>query len=254
MLAIKSGGFQPAMEPISPYMEMGAYEALWLQKGATFKTIADRFRSDPYALPSDYITPDRARECAERATSKFSEAGIGRFGVRVNHAGEYPSRLREARNPVELLYYRGAWELSERPSVAIVGSRKASEVGKQRAARIARLMVERDITVVSGLAEGIDTAAHTAALEAGGTTIAVVGTPLHHVYPKTNYLLQERIARDFLLISQVPALRYDAQDFRQNRLFFPERNVTMSALTQATIIIEAGETSGTQTVHSEFLL
>lgn len=247
MLALRKGEFQPAVEPVSPYLEMGAYEALWLEKGASFKSIADRFRQDPLALPSDFVEPERARECAAAVTQKFSDAAIGRFGVRIHHAGEYPIRLREARNPIELLYYRGTWEVSERRSVAIVGSRKASDSGKQRAARIARLMAERDITVVSGLAEGIDTAAHTAALEVGGATIAVVGTPLHHVYPKANYLLQERIARDFLLISQVPALRYDQQDYRQNRLFFPERNVTMSALTEATIIIEAGETSGTLT-------
>ena len=247
MLTLKTKKFEPAMEPVSPYLEMGAYEALWLEKGASFKTIADKFRSDPYALPSDFIAPDRSRECAAAVTETFTKAGIVRFGVRVNQAGEYPCRLREARNPVELLYYRGAWELSERRSVAIVGSRKASEKGRMRAARIAKLMIEKGITVVSGLAEGIDSAAHIAALEAGGPTIAVVGTPLHHVYPKKHYLLQERIARNFLLISQVPALRYDQQDYRQNRLFFPERNVTMSALTEATIIVEAGETSGTLT-------
>jgi DNA processing protein len=128
-----------------------------------------------------------------------------------------------------------------------VGSRNASDEGVKRAARIARLLVEKNITVVSGLAEGIDTAAHKAALDAGGRTIAVIGTPLHHVYPKPNRALQEQIAREFLVISQVPALRYDQQDYRRNRLFFPERNATMSALTEATIIVEAGETSGTLT-------
>ena len=178
---------------------------------------------------------------------KFKDAGISRFGVRVNKAGDYPKRLREARHPIELLYYRGTWELTETRSVAIVGSRKASIEGQRRAARLARHLVERDITVVSGLAQGIDTAAHMAALEAGGKTITVIGTPLHHVYPKQNKALQERIANDFLLISQVPALRYDAQDYRVNRTFFPERNVTMSALTEATIIVEASDTSGTLT-------
>lgn len=247
MLALKPSAFQPAMEPVSPYLEMGAYEALWLEKGASFKSIADRFRANPLALPSDFVAADRAREYAAAVSEKFDHAGIGRFGVRVHHAGEYPERLREALNPVELLYFRGAWELSEERSVAIVGSRKASENGRKRAARIAKLLAGRGITVVSGLADGIDTAAHTAALEAGGKTIAVIGTPLHHVYPKANALLQERIARDFLLISQVPALRYDRQDYRQNRLFFPERNATMSALTEATVIVEAGETSGTLT-------
>ncbi|WP_084396417.1 DNA-processing protein DprA [Henriciella aquimarina] len=247
MLALQSGASKPAIEPVSPYLEMGAYEALWLEKGASFKSIADRFRNDPEALPSDFVPPEKARDCAKRVMERYHAAGIRKFGVRINHAGEYPPRLREARHPVELLYYRGAWELSEKRSVAIVGSRAASDAGKMRAARIARMMAEKSMVVVSGLAEGIDTAAHEATLEAGGPTIAVTGTPLHHVYPKQNHLLQERIARDFLLISQVPALRYDEQDYRRNRLFFPERNVTMSALTEATIIVEAGETSGTLT-------
>jgi DNA processing protein len=247
MLTLPSTSFEPTIEPISPYLEMGAYEALWLEKGASFKTIADRFRDDPHALPSDFVPDERARECAASVTRLFEAAGISRFGVRVNKAHDYPARLREAMHPVELLYYRGAWEFSETRSVAIVGSRNASDEGRKRAARIARLLVEKGITVVSGLAEGIDTAAHTAALDAGGRTIGVIGTPLHHAYPKPNRELQERIAREFLLISQVPALRYDQQDYRRNRLFFPERNATMSALTEATIIVEAGETSGTLT-------
>jgi DNA processing protein len=106
-------------------------------------------------------------------------------------------------------------------------------------------MVSKGITVVSGLAEGIDTAAHTAAIEAGGQTIAVIGTPLGVYYPKSNIDLQNQIAKDYLLISQVPVLRYARQAVPQNRLFFPERNVTMSALTEATIIVEASDTSGT---------
>ena len=98
---------------------------------------------------------------------------------------------------------------------------------------------------MSGLASGIDTVAHETAIEEGGRTIAVIGTPLSHVYPKDNAELQREIAREFLLISQVPVKRYERQDYRRNRLFFPERNITMSALTEATIIVEAGETSGT---------
>jgi DNA processing protein len=97
------------------------------------------------------------------------------------------------------------------------------------------------------LAAGIDTAALTAAVERGGPVAAVIGTPLGVVYPRENRGLQELIARDHLLISQVPVLRYAVQAPPQNRLFFPERNVTMSALTEGTIIVEAGETSGTLT-------
>ena len=100
-------------------------------------------------------------------------------------------------------------------------------------------------TVVSGLAKGIDTIAYRTAIESGGRTIAVIGTPLSSSYPKDNRDLQRKIADEFLLISQVPIHRYSTQDWRLNRLFFPERNVTMSALTLGTVIIEAGETSGT---------
>ena len=81
----------------------------------------------------------------------------------------------------------------------------------------------------------------------GGRTVAVIGTPLSHVYPKENAELRRKIADEYLLISQVPVRRYEGQDYRRNRLFFLERNITMSALTEATIIVEAGETSGTLT-------
>jgi DNA processing protein len=100
-------------------------------------------------------------------------------------------------------------------------------------------------TIVSGLAEGIDTVAHTTALELGGRTIAVIGTPISEVYPKANADLQARIAKDFLVVSQVPVERYGRQIWKVNRGFFPERNITMSALTEATIIVEASNTSGT---------
>jgi DNA processing protein len=235
----------PALSPISPRRELGAYEALWLEQGATFKTLADRFALDPSALPSDYVSPSVADHCASQVFARLKTLGVHRFGVRINHAGDYPERLRDARYPVELLYYRGAWELAETRSVAVVGSRKASPAGIRRAAQLARDLVRHNFTVVSGLAEGVDSAAHRAALEHGGHTIAVVGTPLGHIYPKANGDLQEQIASAHLLISQVPLLRYEQQRVPQNRLFFPERNITMSALTEATIIVEAGETSGT---------
>ncbi|MER8516083.1 DNA-protecting protein DprA [Mesorhizobium sp. M1060] len=240
-------GRGPAIAPISPGKEMGAYECLWLEDRATFKTIADRFKADPTALPSDFVEPSKVEDAARSAFEILRSKGVKKFGVRVNHAGDYPPKLRDARHPVELLYFQGAWELTETRSVAIVGSRKASDEGRERATRIANALVNRGFTIVSGLAEGIDTAAHTAAIEAGGQTIAVIGTPLGEFYPKSNRDLQERIARDFLVISQVPILRYKAQAVPQNRLFFPERNVTMSALTEATIIVEASDTSGTLT-------
>ena len=130
-------------------------------------------------------------------------------------------------------------------SVAVVGARKPSGDGLARTRRLVRALVADGFTIVSGLAAGVDTMAHNTALEEDGRTIAVLGTPLSHAYPKENSGLQRYLAEHFLVISQVPLKRYESQDFRRNRFFFPERNVTMSALTEATLIVEAGETSGT---------
>jgi DNA processing protein len=234
-----------AHRTISPFRELGAYEALWDDVKASFGSIAAQFAARPAALPSDFIDPSVADEYADSVSAKFRDSEIGPFGVRVHGAAEYPCRLRDAKHPVELLYYQGWWDLIYSRSIAVVGTRKPSVEGEARTRKLVKSLIDDDFTIVSGLAAGVDTAAHNAALEHGGRTIAVIGTPLSHFYPKINRELQETIAKRFLLISQVPLHRYENQDYRRNRLFFPERNKTMSVLTEATIIIEAGETSGT---------
>jgi DNA processing protein len=231
--------------PISPIYEMGAYEALWLMRGATFKTLAEKFHAHPDALPSDFVSPEDIRSTQQQVLQAFAERAVTHFGIRLFRTGDYPPRLRNAKHPVELLYFQGTWELAETKCVAVIGTRKPSDDGVRRATKIAAHLVARKFTVVSGLAAGIDTAAHQAAIAEGGRTIAVIGTPLGHYYPPENRELQNRIAREHLLISQVPVLRYSRQGVPQNRLFFPERNKTMSALTAASVIVEAGETSGT---------
>ena len=219
---------------------------MWLQKGASFKSLAELFRDNGGAVPSDFVEEAAAKECAYRVLDAMCEDGVDDFGVRVYGAGEYPQKLRDAKHPIELLYYRGWWDLVETPCVAIVGTRNPTKEGVARAALLAKYLVADRYTVVSGLAKGIDTVAHTAAMEAGGKTIAVLGTALNRVYPRKNAKLQKTLGDEFLLISQVPILKYmQAKDPRVNRYFFPERNVTMSALTFATVIVEAGETSGT---------
>ncbi|MEO8593052.1 MAG: DNA-processing protein DprA [Candidatus Solibacter sp.] len=233
---------------ISPWREMGAYEALWSDGKAWFKSIADRFAANNTPLPSHFFDLDQQsvpQQYAERADSLFQKGGVKRYGIRLNGAGEYPDKLRDAVHPIELLYYQGYWDLVETRCVAVVGTRKPSPEGEKRAERLARLLAKAGFTVVSGLAEGIDTIAHDTAIANGGPTIAVIGTPLSGVYPRKNAALQAEIARNHLVISQVPVCRYESQDWRINRGFFPERNITMSALTEATIIVEAGETSGT---------
>jgi DNA processing protein len=230
---------------VSPMLEMGAYEALWDESGASFKSISAKFRSSPGALPSSFIEKTTATEYANFVNARFKEAKIKRFGVRIHGAGEYPPKLRDAAYPLELLYYQGWWNLVESRSVAVVGTRKPTKQGLARARKLVKMLTADNFTIVSGLAAGIDTEAHKTAIAAGGCTIAVIGTPLSHFYPKQNANLQRTIAESFLIVSQVPVSRYEKQDYRVNRLFFPERNVTMSALTEATIIVEASNTSGT---------
>ena len=128
--------------------------------------------------------------------------------------------------------------LREGGRVAIVGSRKASREGVVRAKRLAKLLVERKVVVVSGLAEGIDTAAHIGTLEAGGRTVAVIGTPLDKVYPRQNAELQDRLVREHLVVSQF-AVGYPTKPHN-----FPLRNRTMALISDATVIIEASDTSG----------
>ncbi len=145
----------------------------------------------------------------------------------------------ERKHAPEQLYVAGDTTLLQQGArVSIVGSRKASSDGVARAKKLARLLIERGITVVSGLAEGIDTAAHTAALDAGGRTVAVIGTPLDKVYPRQNAKLQEQLMRDQLVISQFPV---GSATQRKN---FPLRNRTMALISDATAIMEASDTSG----------
>lgn len=230
---------------VMPARELGAYEALWAQKGTTFKTLAVRFREHPGSVPSDFVSPKDAEQYSRQALGTIREAGIKHFGIRVHGAGEYPPRLREAEHPVELLYFQGNWDITAARCVAVVGTRHPSDEGKRRTAKLARQLVQAGFAVVSGLAHGVDTVAHTAAIDAGGQTIAVLGTPITTCYPPENRALQRQIADEFLVISQVPIVRYSRQGPSGNRLFFPERNATMSALTEATVIVEAGNTSGT---------
>jgi DNA processing protein len=230
---------------ISPLLELGAYELLWSRQGSSYKSIAEQLQKTPGAMLSDLVDHNEALQMANKVVSIMSEKGVPRFGVRIHRAGEYPLKLRDAEHPVELLYYRGFWDLVETPSLAIVGTRKPSTEGKKLTEELVRYLVKNKWTIVSGLAEGIDTVAHKTAKKTSGRTIAVIGTPLCEVYPRKNAELQEQIAKQYLLISQVPVFRYYQQIWKQNRLFFPARNVTMSALTKGTVIVEAGNTSGT---------
>lgn len=137
------------------------------------------------------------------------------------------------------VFYSGDLSLLDGPTVSIVGTRDVSESGWKRAAQLARDLSKNGITVVSGLAKGVDTAALTSAISNGGHVVAVIGTPLNKAYPAENAFLQQQIYTQHLLISP---FREGERVFRSN---FPARNRVMAALSDATVIIEASDTSGT---------
>jgi DNA processing protein len=150
---------------------------------------------------------------------------------------DYPERLRGIHQAPPVIFTLGT-VLADDPGVSVVGSRAASARGAAMAADIARALVARRLTVVSGLARGIDTAAHRAALDAGGRTVAVIGTGISRAYPAENRALQDEVARRGLVLSQF------WPDAPADQHAFPMRNATMSGYGLATVVVEAGEKSG----------
>lgn len=151
----------------------------------------------------------------------------------------YPERLAITETAPPFLFARGNIDLLKEKIVAVVGTRQPSSNGKERAYRLSQILGRHNIVVASGLARGIDTQAHTAAVrENKCMTISVIGTSLAKAYPAENKDLQETIAKHGLVISQF------APSEKVQRWFFPMRNAVMSGISLATVVIEAGETSG----------
>jgi len=143
------------------------------------------------------------------------------------------------------LFAAGELEILGCRRVSVIGSRDASEAGLRRAAKLARTLASAGVVVVAGLARGIDRAAHEAAIAAGGRTIAVIGTPLDRCYPAEHASLQEAIYREHLLVSQFPS---GAPVRAAN---FPKRNRIMAMLSDASVIVEAGDSSGSLSQAAE---
>ncbi len=161
------------------------------------------------------------------------------FSLSVEELLGRPLNDVENRFAPKVLYIKGPMQTPlPRPRVSIVGSRKATSNGLEAAKTIASALVNMGVVIVSGLAEGIDTTAHTETISSGGQTIAVIGTPLNKVYPQKNFQLQQDIMRKHLVISQFPVGHHTTPKD------FVLRNRTMALISDATIIVEAGETSG----------
>jgi DNA processing protein len=165
---------------------------------------------------------------------------LDRYGIKVLtfHDHDYPSRLKEIYDYPPILYVRGSLLTQDEWCLAVVGTRRATVYGRQAAEEIVADLVRNKITIVSGLAKGIDSIAHRSALEAGGRTIAVFGCGLDIVYPAENAALARNIIQQGALISEYPlGTRPKADNF-------PRRNRIMSGLSLGVLVVEADETSG----------
>lgn len=151
---------------------------------------------------------------------------------------DYPLLLRQLVDPPLALFYRGNLALAHQPAVAMVGSRRASAYALSAAAHLARELVSAGVTVVSGLARGVDAASHQATLDASGQTIAILGTGIDIVYPRSHRRLFQNIAERGLILTEFPP---GTPPFRYN---FPVRNRIISGITLGTVIVEATGRSG----------
>lgn len=150
----------------------------------------------------------------------------------------YPSNLREISDPPPVLYYRGEWAPGDATAIAVVGSRNPTPNGSYIAEELAMSMGQQGVTVVSGLARGIDTAAHHGALRGNGRTVAVLGTGLDEIYPHENRGLSEEIIKNGLLVSEFPM---GTKPVATN---FPIRNRIISGLSLGVLVVEAAKDSG----------
>ena len=151
---------------------------------------------------------------------------------------DYPALLKQTPDPALVLYIRGDVKLLSQHAVGIVGTRRPTVYGSQVAQRLARDLAQRQLVIVSGLARGIDSAAHRGTLEAGGKTVAVLGSGIDVIYPRENKRLAEQIAESGALISEFPP---GTSPSPEN---FPIRNRTISGLSLGVIVVEAAEYSG----------
>ena len=182
----------------------------------------------------DQLATEGPLQVAEQDIAGWEAAGLR--VLTILHP-DYPLRLAAVHQAPPVLFARGTL-LPEDPAVSVVGSRDASERGLQIADRVARDLVAEGVSVVAGLAAGIDTAAHIAALAAGGRTVAVIGTGINKTYPAANAALHKEISDRGLLLSQF------WPDAPPQKHTFLMRNATMSGYGLATVVVEAGEHSG----------
>ena len=177
----------------------------------------------------------RAEFTPSELMEKLEEAGVEAL---PRPDPQYPELLREIPDAPPVLYLKGSWEAEDDWSVAVVGTRRATVYGRQATTELVQGLAQHRVTVVSGLARGIDTFAHHSALDAGGRTIAVLANGLDEVYPPENRGLAERIMEQGALISDYPLGTHPRAEY------FPRRNRILSGLALGTLVVEGGYKSG----------
>src|SRR5271168_1171498 len=190
------------------------------------------------AQSAQFVFEGKARAAAEDELKRVAEAG---GSILTPEDEAYPERLREIYDPPSTLWIRGDVSLLARPGIAIVGTRQPSPYGAGMAELLSRDLANRRMVILSGMARGVDTAAHKGAIEAGGKTVAVWGTGIDVIYPKENKKLAESIvATGGTIVSEYPLGTFPAP---QN---FPIRNRILSGMSVGVLVIEAAEYSGTR--------
>jgi len=201
---------------------------------------ATRAELEQLRLVPEAVDSIIARDLQSRAEAEL--AAVRKIGgdILLLDDGVYPSSLREIYDPPIVLYVKGAWsECWDQPCVGVVGSRKCSTYGQNAALMLSRDLAQRGVTVISGFARGIDAAAHRGALEAGGRTVAVLGTGIDEVYPRDHKrLANEVLEHGGALVSQFPL---GTPPVSEN---FPYRNRIISGLSLGVLVVEASENSG----------
>jgi DNA processing protein len=204
-----------------------------LTDGDAARLLRRQFSAEPALFEDDTPMVAALRE-ADDLIQQWQAAHIG---IHTLFDDSYPTRLRDVHQMPPIVFTRGSLA-DDRRAVAVVGTRKPTDRGVAIATRIATALASNGVTVVSGLAAGIDTAAHRAALAAGGRTVAVIGTGVDRYYPAANRALQEQIVADGLVLSQFWP---NASPTKQT---FPMRNAVMSGYAAATVVVEAAYRSG----------
>lgn len=159
-------------------------------------------------------------------------------GILTKDDSRFPSKLLEEEQGMKAVYYEGDLNLLLTRKIAVVGSRSSTQYGRVVAKNIGRQCAEHNVTLVSGLAKGIDTAGHKGVMEAGGKTIAVLGGGTGYYYPAENKALQQKIAEEGLLLS------LHEPDYKPRPYDFPIRNRIISSLSECVVVVEAGVESG----------